>query len=400
MAYNYQPYRVSGSVTNYKNKQDTATRNYNNYANTNYSAGAGGLGNEVKTAQDRLNALYRNNNLSQQFKYSKQSDYDKALSAISNRKAFQYDLSDDMLFQQAKEQYQQMGKTAMADTIGQASAMTGGYGNSYATTAGAQAYNNYLQELNNSIGDYYSMALSTYNNETDRLNSIYNAYATDRSTEASEWTNNWNVYNQLYSQYYNQYSDMLNKDMSAWEQKGNNLYNAANLATSQYSTASSNDINVWNSQEQLRAEQASQIETERANRAEEAYRNASLQETIRANKASEQYNNAALAETIRANKASEQYNTNKLAWEKEYSRNYGDNGDSDTQKVKAERTTKTSNLIKEIDREIQNSRYRTYGGDYEKAKSDIAKEMVKEATDNGTLTDGEALYLIQYYNLD
>ena len=298
MAYNYQPYRVSGSVTNYKNKQDTATRNYNNYANTNYSAGAGGLGNEVKTAQDRLNALYRNNNLSQQFKYSKQSDYDKALSAISNRKAFQYDLSDDMLFQQAKEQYQQMGKTAMADTIGQASAMTGGYGNSYATTAGAQAYNNYLQELNNSIGDYYSMALSTYNNETDRLNSIYNAYAADRSTEGSEWTNNWNVYNQLYSQYYNQYSDMLNKDMSAWEQKGNNLYNAANLATSQYSTASSNDINVWNSQEQLRAEQASQIETERANRAEEAYRNASLQETIRANKASEQYNNAALAETI------------------------------------------------------------------------------------------------------
>ena len=370
MAYNYQPYRASGNVIDYKNKQDTATRNYNNYANTNYSAGAGGLGKEVQTAQARLNALYRNNNLSQQFNYSKQGDYNKALGAISNRKAFQYDLSDDMLFQQAKEQYQQMGKTAMADTIGQASAMTGGYGNSYATTAGAQAYNAYLQELNNSIGDYYS----AYNNETDRLNGVYSALATDRSNEANEWSNNWNVYNQLYSQYYNQYSDMLGKDMSAWQQKGSNLYNAANLATSQYSTASSNDINVWNSQEQLRAEQASQLETERANRAEEAYRNASLAETIRANKANEAYNEKALE-----------------------TKNTESNVDNN---VQAERTGRTSNLIQEIDREIQYSRYRTYNGDYEKAKASIAKELIKEATDNGSLTDGEALYLIQYYNLD
>ena len=369
MAYNYQPYKASNSVIDYKNKQDTATKNYNNYAKTNYSAGAGGLGSEVKTAQDRLNALYRNNNLSQQFKYSKQGDYNNALNAISNRKAFQYDLADDMLFQQAKEQYQQMGKTAMADTIGQASAMTGGYGNSYATTAGAQAYNNYLQELNNSIGDYYSMALSTYNNETDRLNSIYNAYAADRSTEAGEWSNNWNVYNQLYNQYYNQYSDMLGKDMSAWQQKGSNLYNAANLATSQYSTASSNDINVWNSQEQLRAEQAAQLETERANRAEEAYRNASL------------------AETIRANKANEAYNEKKV-----------DDGEGDS--PQAERTGRTSAYIKDIDREIQSVRYKSYDGDYEKAKNAVAKKIVEEAADKETLTNEEILYLIQYYNLD
>ena len=38
--------------------------------------------------------------------------------------------------------------------------------------------------------------------------------------------------------------------------------------------------------------------------------------------------------------------------------------------------------------------------DYEKAKASIAKELIEEATDNGSLTDGEALYLIQYYNLD
>lgn len=378
MAYNYQPYRASGNVIDYKNKQDTATRNYNNYANTNYSAGAGGMGREVQTAQDRLNALYRNNNLSQQFKYSKQGDYNKALGSISNRKAFQYDLADDMLFQQAKEQYQQMGKTAMADTIGQASAMTGGYGNSYATTAGAQAYNAYLQELNNSIGDYYSMALSAYNNETDRLNGVYSALATDRSNEANEWSNNWNVYNQLYSQYYNQYSDMLGKDMSAWQQKGSNLYNAANLATSQYSTASSNDINVWNSQEQLRAEQASQLETERANRAEEAYRNASLAETIRANKANEAYNEKALKAKSTEN------NTESIG-------NWYD------PEATPKSNEKTSSYIRTIDSEIKSQQYSKYSGDYTKAENAVLQKYIDDALKNKKLTSAEINYLIDYY---
>lgn len=370
MAYNYQPYRASGNVIDYKNKQDTATRNYNNYANTNYSAGAGGLSNEVKTAQDRLNALYRNNNLSQQFKYSKQGDYNKALNAISNRKAFEYDLSNDMLFQQAKEQYQQMGKTAMADTVGQASAMTGGYGNSYATTAGAQAYNNFLQELNNSIGDYYSMALSTYNNETDRLNGVYNALATDKANEANEWSNNWNVYNQLYSQYYNQYSDMLNKDISAWQQKGSNLYNAANLATSQYGTASSNDINIWNSQEQLRAQQAQQLETERANRATEAYHNAALAETVRANKANEEYNRM---------KAEQE----KTSW-------YDPKADSVSDDL-------TSKYIENIDRDIKSKQYSKYNGDYTKAENEVLKKYIDDVLKNKKLTSGEINYIIDYY---
>lgn len=370
MAYQYQPYTKSNEVKNYQDRQDRATNAYNNYATIGYSSGAGGLDKEVKTAQDRLNALYQNNNLSQQFNYSKQGDYDKALNAISNRKAFEYDLSNDMLFQQAKEQYQQMGKTAMADTIGQASAMTGGYGNSYATTAGAQAYNAYLRELNNSIGDYYSMALSTYNNETDRLNGIYNAYATDRGTEANEWTNNWNVYNSLYNQYYNQYSDMLNKDMTAWQQKGSNLYNAANLATSQYGTASSNDINVWNSKEQLRAEQAQQIEAERANRAEEAYRN------------------AALAETIRANKANEAYNRSKKEQEEK--------GWYDSEATPTRDNT-TSKYIQNIDSDIISVQYSEYGGDYSKALNTVLKKYIDDALENKKLTSGQINYLLDYY---
>ncbi len=359
MAYNYTPYQQSANVLDYKRKQDSATSNYNSYANKGYSAGAGGLGSEVQTAQDRLNALYRNNNLSQQFKYSNQGKYNKALNDISNRKAFSYDLADDTLFQQAKEQYQAMGKTAMADIIGQASAMTGGYGNSYATTAGAQAYNAYLQELNNSIGDYYAMAMSAYNNETDRLNSAFSALSSDRNTESTEWANNWNIYNQLYNQYYNQYSDMLSKDQSAWAQKGTNLYNAANLATSQYNTESSNDINIWNSQEGLKAEQASQIETERANRTQE------------------------------------KYNQNALALEKEQAKQEETSWYDPSAEPVSDKTT--SKYIQKLDSEIKSQQYSKYQGDYKKAVTAVLEDNINEILRDRKLTSGQINYLIDYY---
>lgn len=371
MAYNYQAYRPSQQVIDYKNRQDTATNNYNSYANAGYSQGAGGLGYAIDSAQSRLNALYRGNNLSQQFKYGNERQYNQALRDITNRKPFQYDLSNDQLFQQAKEQYQAMGKTAMQDTMGQASAMTGGYGNSYAVTASNQAYQAYLKDLNNSIGDYYSMALGAYNNETDRLNGVYNALASDRSAKQGEWSANWNVYNNLYNLYSTDLNNARQQDMSAWQQKGSNLYNAANLATGQYSTASSNDISTWNNQEQLKATMAQQIETERANRADEAYKNASL------------------AEQIRANKVNESYNAQKLAAEQAAAQ-----AKAQQQQVTPQKSTKSVGLVREI-KDVIARKGRGSG----KTLSNAEKAaIVQKYANRDDVTDGEAAYIYQYYN--
>ena len=73
------------------------------------------------------------------FGFSKQGDLDSVYSNIKNYGDFSYDVNSDALYQQYANQYIQQGKMAMQDTIGQASAMTGGYGNSYAATAGNQA---------------------------------------------------------------------------------------------------------------------------------------------------------------------------------------------------------------------------------------------------------------------
>lgn len=394
MAYVYQKYNQSSNATNYQNRQDDATNRYNDFAQTGYTTGAGGFGGQINSAQAKLNQLYGNNNLSQQFKYGNQGAYNKAMNAVANRKPFSYDLSNDTLFQQAKEQYQNMGKVAMADTVGQASAMTGGYGNSYATTAGSQAYQGYLQQLNNDIGNYYSMALSGFNAETDRLNNIYNMYAQDRNQQQNEWSNNWNVYNNLYGLYQSELQNAQSNDLNAWNQKGTNLYNSANLATNQYGTASSNDIDTWKQGETLRAEQAQQEETERANRIEEAYKNAQLTEQIRANKAEEAYRQSALAETIRNNKATEKINTykakNSSSSKKKAESWYNVN-------AKSTSNSTTSAYIQKIDNEVRQLQYSKYSGDYSKAIDSVLEKYMDDAITNHTLSSGEINYITKYY---
>jgi hypothetical protein len=88
---------------------------------------------------------------------------------IMNREPFSYDLNGDALYQQYKGQAMAQGQQAMMDTMGQAAALTGGYGNSYAQTAGQQAYHGYLQQLNDRIPELYSLALSKYQTEGQDL---------------------------------------------------------------------------------------------------------------------------------------------------------------------------------------------------------------------------------------
>lgn len=92
---------------------------------------------------------------------------------ISGRPGFQYDLNGDMLYRQYAQQYQQMGRQAMQDAMGQAAAMTGGYGSSYASTAGNQAYQGYLSQLNERIPELYDRALAAYQAEGDQLKDQY-----------------------------------------------------------------------------------------------------------------------------------------------------------------------------------------------------------------------------------
>lgn len=92
---------------------------------------------------------------------------------LLGRGPFQYDLQGDMLYRQYADQYSQLGRQAMMDTMGTAAGLTGGYGNSYASTAGNQAYQQYLGQLNAMIPDFYDRAYQRWQDQGDDLLTQY-----------------------------------------------------------------------------------------------------------------------------------------------------------------------------------------------------------------------------------
>ena len=148
---------------------------------------------------------------------------------IANRKPFSYDIGTDPVYQQYREQYQRQGRLAMQDTMGQAAALTGGYGSTYGEQVGQQAYNAYLQNLNEIVPDLYNAAYNRYRDEgtdlynqygllSDRENQAYSRYRDTVNDYYSDLSDARSAYDSAYSRDYNQWSDQL----SYWAQKAEN----------------------------------------------------------------------------------------------------------------------------------------------------------------------------------
>lgn len=144
------------------------------------------------------------------------AELDSLYDQITNRKPFQYDLNQDALYQQYKEQYQRLGRTAMQDTMGQAASLTGGYGSTYAEQVGQQTYNAYLQSLNDIVPELYDRAYGRYQDEGQDL---YNRYGLVEGRESMDYSK----YRDTVSDYYNDLADARsaydsewNKDYTQW----------------------------------------------------------------------------------------------------------------------------------------------------------------------------------------
>ncbi|MCI2048038.1 MAG: hypothetical protein LKJ90_10055 [Faecalibacterium sp.] len=94
-----------------------------------------------------------------------QSRIDAMLDKIQNRGGFSYDFNADPLYQAYKDQYTHNGRVAMLDETAAAAAASGGYGSSYAASAGSQAYQGYLNDLNGKLPALYEAALDRYKAE-------------------------------------------------------------------------------------------------------------------------------------------------------------------------------------------------------------------------------------------
>ena len=119
-----------------------------------------------------------------------------AMQKVLNRDKFRYDLNGDALYQQYKDRYIQQGKQAMMDTMGQAAALTGGYGNTYAQNAGQQAYGAYMQGLTDKIPELYQLALDKYDRDATLEKEKYSVLKDADATDYGRWgdrLNQWNT---------------------------------------------------------------------------------------------------------------------------------------------------------------------------------------------------------------
>lgn len=135
---------------------------------------------------------------------------------IMNREAFSYDLNSDALYQQYADQYTQLGKMAMMDTMGQAAAMTGGYGNSYAQSVGQQAYQAQLQNLNDVVPQLYQMALDQYNQQGQEMYNQYGLLASQDEQEYGKYRDSVSDYMALLQAAYEQYNAERDYDYGVW----------------------------------------------------------------------------------------------------------------------------------------------------------------------------------------
>ena len=157
------------------------------------------------------------------------STIDDLIDSILNREQFDPNsVYDTDLYKNYREQYMQQGNKAMRDTIGNISGMTGGYGSTYATAAGQQAYDNYLSQLGDKTLDIYDRVYQQYFNEGqelyNQLGMVNNQDSIDygryRDT-VSDYYNDLNYYAGRYDSSYNQdFGEyQYNQDAQRWAEE-------------------------------------------------------------------------------------------------------------------------------------------------------------------------------------
>ena len=150
-----------------------------------------------------------------------QGQLNEIMDKILNREKFSYDMNADALYQQYKDQYVNQGKMAMMDTMGQAAAMTGGYGNSYGQSVGQQAYQGYLQQLNDRIPELYQLALNKYQMEGDALMDQYGILGAKEEQEYGRHRDQVGDWERELARLQGQYQDERNFDYGRYSDDRN-----------------------------------------------------------------------------------------------------------------------------------------------------------------------------------
>ena len=154
-------------------------------------------------------------------------DLDKIVADLMNRPAFQYDVEKDPLFQQMLASQKEAGKKAMEDTVARSAALTGGYGNSWAQSAGQQAYDQQIRAAYDQLPQYYQLAMNAHNMETEDLMRKYSLLSEADQKEFDRLMTEYGLATDAYDRLYQQ-------DRTGFEDRKTTAQQLAGMMSSDY----------------------------------------------------------------------------------------------------------------------------------------------------------------------
>ena len=103
-------------------------------------------------------------------KYQEHWDKEKELyEQYLNRSPFEYDVNADELYQMYHSQALKDAENSRRDAVARAAGLTGGYGSTYAATAGNAAYSDVMEGMNDIAPELYQAAYDRYNDEGEKM---------------------------------------------------------------------------------------------------------------------------------------------------------------------------------------------------------------------------------------
>ena len=164
----------------------------------------------------------------------------KLVSDYLGRDKFNYNPNSDSTYQQMRDSYFSTGKKAMQDTLGNATALSGGNNNSSAQVASQQVYQNYAKGVTDAIPTLEQNAYNRYqaegNQQLQNINLLQNLDDSEFSRYQAKLQNIQNFLNYYYGKYQGEQARdqaNFNNEYNLWNTKVNvgqsDYWNQANM---------------------------------------------------------------------------------------------------------------------------------------------------------------------------
>lgn len=282
--------------TAYKNL-NKATKKYQSTANNAPTYNESG---KTKSAYNQWTS-YEKNNKPGEYAGTWADVLNQKVTNYINQDPYSYKSQNDASYQAAKDQYTKTGQQAMKDTMAQASALTGGYGNTYSQSVGQQQYNAQMDNLSQKAIEYEQQAYNRYVGDREQQLNTINALQNLDNTEYSRNRDAINDYNTFLNYLQNKYTtlknvddDTFNREYNIWQQQLGAQGTLMSTAQNNYQYENTNDINNYQFGVNTDLQKRQLAETKRKNTADIKLGQQQLAETKASRIATNNYNNRLL----------------------------------------------------------------------------------------------------------